>query len=285
MVNAGTCPVVVDFFATWCGPCNNIAPTFEALSGLYTNLKFAKVDVEKCRETAGKFKVNSMPTFIVIINGARMEQLVGADKTALETMVKKWSDQCPSQMDCPVPGQYDLLGFVDKGQLECLNSVERYPFHAMLEGRGVIVSDCDEQLSINFKFHQPVKVHSLWVKGPGDKAPKTVKLFINNPVPLNFDRALTGQAVQTLEFAKEEAATTVGSAGRGEADGSTNPYLRQLNFVRFQNVKSLQLFIVDNHGGGEQTVVEELKIYGTPLAATNMQEFKRVAGKAGEMDH
>jgi len=45
-----------------------------------------------------------------------MDALSGANPTALETLVKKWSEQCPSQVDCPVPGQYDLLGFVDKAQ-------------------------------------------------------------------------------------------------------------------------------------------------------------------------
>jgi len=141
----------------------------------------------------------------------------------------------------------------------------------MLEGRGVVVSDCDEQLIINFQFHQPVKIHSLWLRGPGEKGPKTVKLFINNPVPLGFDRAQSSPAVQQVEFAKEE----------GSGGGSNEACLRQLNYVRFQNVKSLQLFILDNHGGGEQTVVEELKLYGTPLASTNMQEFKRVGWDGG----
>lgn len=160
---------------------------------------------------------------------------------------------------------------------ECLNASERYPFHAMLEGRGMVVSDCDEQLIINFKFHQPVKIHSLWLRGPGEKGPKTVKLFINNPVPLGFDRAQSSPAVQEVEFSKE------GSAGA--TDGSNEVCLRQMNYVRFQNVKSLQLFILDNHGGGEQTVVEELKLFGTPLAATNMQDFKRVGLDRGTAVH
>ena len=55
-----------------------------------------------------------------------------------------------------------------------------------------------------------------------------------------------------------------------------------LRFVKFQNVKNLQIFFKDNQEGGEVTQVDYFSVIGTPIDTTNMGEFKRVAGKKGE---
>lgn len=71
--------VVIDFFATWCGPCKHIAPKFEELSKMYTHVTFLKVDVDESAELAEKFDVRAMPTFVFLKNGRIYKKIEGAD--------------------------------------------------------------------------------------------------------------------------------------------------------------------------------------------------------------
>ena len=58
-------PVLVDFWAEWCGPCRSFAPTYEEMSEKYPDLVFAKVDTEDQPELAGSFNIRSIPTLMV----------------------------------------------------------------------------------------------------------------------------------------------------------------------------------------------------------------------------
>ena len=82
--------VVVDFFATWCGPCKMIGPIFEEVAGELTNAKFTKVNVDECPNLAGKYRVASRPTIMVFKNGAPDDTLVGfMPKNQLKEAVEK----------------------------------------------------------------------------------------------------------------------------------------------------------------------------------------------------
>ena len=82
-------PVLVDFWAEWCGPCKAIAPVLDELAGEYDGkLKIAKVDVDKNSALAGEFGIRSIPTLLIIKGGAVQEQMVGAlQKSALKQKV------------------------------------------------------------------------------------------------------------------------------------------------------------------------------------------------------
>jgi thioredoxin 1 len=71
-------PVLVDFFATWCGPCKMQTPVLEELSGAWTDkIKIVKIDVDQNQDLAGQYGVMSIPTMIIFKGGQPINQLIG----------------------------------------------------------------------------------------------------------------------------------------------------------------------------------------------------------------
>lgn len=72
-------PVLVDFWATWCGPCAELAPIVKEIAEENTNIKVCKADVDENMELAQKYKVSVIPTLIAFKDGAIINQMVGAE--------------------------------------------------------------------------------------------------------------------------------------------------------------------------------------------------------------
>ena len=68
---------VVDFFATWCGPCRMLAPVMENVSNELKEVTFYKVDVDENQRLAGKFGISSIPCLILFVNGKAKSKILG----------------------------------------------------------------------------------------------------------------------------------------------------------------------------------------------------------------
>ncbi|XP_062009964.1 thioredoxin H2 [Rosa rugosa] len=82
--------LVIDFSASWCGPCRFIEPAIHAMADRFTDVDFAKIDVDELSDVSQEFGVQAMPTFVLLKNGKEVDRVVGAKKDELEKKVDKY---------------------------------------------------------------------------------------------------------------------------------------------------------------------------------------------------
>ncbi|PHU09995.1 PITH domain-containing protein [Capsicum chinense] len=169
-------------------------------------------------------------------------------------------------------GQVDLLDFVDWSGVECLNQSGSHTiFNALKQGyredEGLnLVSDADEQLLIYIPFNQVIKLHSIVIKGPEEEGPKTVKLF-SNKEHMGFSNVNDYPPSDTVVLSEDNLKILVDLL-------QGKPVI--LKYVKFQNVRSVTIFIEDNQLDGETTKVEKIVLYGTTVETTDMKGLKKI---------
>ncbi|XP_042518208.1 PITH domain-containing protein At3g04780 [Macadamia integrifolia] len=161
--------------------------------------------------------------------------------------------------------QVDLLDFVDWSSIECLNYNSSHSLvNALKQGyredEGLYLeSDADEQLLIYIPFTQVIKLHSIVVKGPEEEGPKNVKLFANKE-HMGFSNVSDFPPSDTAVLSTENL--------------EGKPVI--LKYVKFQNVRSLTIFIEDNQSGADITKVQKIVLYGTTVETTDMKGLKKI---------
>lgn len=86
---AGDKLVVLDFFATWCGPCKRMGPIMETVSQQFKNVVFLKVDVDENIETSMKYEITSMPTFLFFKKKEVVERFSGSAKDKVISIIDR----------------------------------------------------------------------------------------------------------------------------------------------------------------------------------------------------
>lgn len=90
LVDSGAA-IIVDFYASWCGPCKLLAPRLETLAKQHKNVTFVKVDVDHAPELSEEYQVSAMPTVMGFHAGKRVDLIVGFNNTKITELVQKLS--------------------------------------------------------------------------------------------------------------------------------------------------------------------------------------------------
>jgi hypothetical protein len=205
-----------------------------------------------------------MPTFKFYKNGKEIANLIGANPRGLKSLIEQHAG-APEEggsSSLNVQGHTDINEFVTLNQVDCLNQQEKNNVRNIFNNNDMYLeSDVDEQLLISIPFNQAVKIHSIkLVAGDIEHAPKTIKIY-SNRLNIGFDETDSIEETQCINLSK--------------TDYEKNDII-PLRFVKFQNITNIALFVKDNLGDEETTIIKELRFIGSPVETTNMEQLKKI---------
>ncbi|GAB1310793.1 Thioredoxin-like protein 1 [Madurella fahalii] len=307
--------VVADFYADWCAPCKQVAPIFEQLSQALSrpNLAtFVKINTDNQKDIAKAYNVTALPTFIFFRNGKVADKVQGADPLRLQSVVKKLSDEVQNLSGgggeasgsgsgssntnwrgAGLPRGYtDITDQIELQRCELLNvDPDAGGVRVLFDGakpstlsggkgstKDWVESDTDEQLLLFTPFQSMLKLHTLQITSlppsvdddeDAPMRPRTIKLFTNKPHNMGFDEAEDLSATQEIVLSEKD----------WNADGTANIPLR---YVKFQNITSLVVFVVDGDGEGEKVRLDRLRLIGEAGEKREMGKLEKIGDEPGE---
>ena len=302
-------------YADWCGPCKTISPLYEQLSAQYSRpqkITFVKVDTQRLQEISQQYGVTALPTFIIFKNTKELASCRGADPRKLSEMVKKVAAEVSSEgfpgisdrnngsrwLGSDLPRGYtDVTDEVDIQGLDLLNANSEFAgARALFDGgkpsglvnkgksnaelkKDWVESDTDEQVMLFIPFRATLKVHTLQITSlpqgvSNDQEelamrPKNIQIYSNRPHVLGFEEAEDIPATQKI------------SLGPEDWDQKTGTAKVELRFVKFQNVTSLVLFVVEGDGDADKVRIDRIRIIGETGEKRDLGKLEKV-GENGD---
>ncbi|KAF1971207.1 DUF1000-domain-containing protein [Bimuria novae-zelandiae CBS 107.79] len=307
--------VVVNFYNEWNETCKTIGPVYDQLAASLARpgITFTKVNAEKQTQIAQSYGATNPPLFVIFKQGNQVSKFTGQNPQQLSDNIKKLAAEVESgeggfgeaSGSSSAPGTWrgaalprgytDITDQVDVRGLDLLNSDSEFGGVKTLfetkaptslgKGKGAstgkeassdwVESDVDEQLMLYVPFISTLKIHTIQISSFPPKSddddddenpirPKTIRLYTNRQHNLGFEEA------------EDIAPTQIFELKPSDWDESTGTAKLELRFVKFQNVYSLVLFVVDGDGEGEKTRIDRIRIIGESGEKREMGKLEKV---------
>mmetsp|Transcript_16370 Transcript_16370/g.18199 ORF Transcript_16370/g.18199 Transcript_16370/m.18199 type:complete len:232 (+) Transcript_16370:25-720(+) len=209
-----------------------------------------------CKRLVGKDVPGWVNRAARVGGGIGLGEVVPSDKEVEERKTSKFlADSKANEKNLGKKAAHvSLIQKIKMDESECLNEDSDETFKKMIEKRKCLLkSDCDEQLLIKLPFSVPVNISKISAIGPEDSRPLNVQLFVNKP-NLTFDDVENCKPSQSLVLGEEKE--------------------HNLNVAKFKNVQQITIFVVDNNGGSDQTIIESFDLIGTYGKGMNLSDLQ-----------
>ncbi|KAF3315301.1 hypothetical protein TWF173_003846 [Orbilia oligospora] len=292
--------VVIDFHATWCGPCKAVAPAYAALAERLTDpgkMVFTKVDVDQQKSIAQTYNVTAMPTFIMIKSGTETNRIKGANLPALQSAVKDLlaasggaiasSSGSGFWKGADVPKPYEVINSeIELKNLDCMNYNQeiggvRVLFESSEPSTGVgssggkgkgkgsgddqkadwVESDTDEQLTLFIPFSSTVKIYQIQITSRPPPVEDEDEEDTELPRRPSKIRLFVNRP-NIVGFDDAESMVATQEIELKEEDWKDGTVAINTRFVKFQSVFSLNLFVEDAEGDAEKVRIDRIRIVG-----------------------